>query len=48
MPHPFRPARRRALGAEAGGQPPEVMQQFVTAEITKWSKAVKDSGAKLD
>ena len=37
-----------ALGAEAGGQPPEVMQQFVTAEIAKWAKAVKDSGAKLD
>jgi tripartite-type tricarboxylate transporter receptor subunit TctC len=37
-----------ALGAEAGGQTPEVMQQFVTAEIAKWAKAVKDSGAKLD
>ncbi|MEI7446655.1 MAG: tripartite tricarboxylate transporter substrate-binding protein, partial [Burkholderiales bacterium] len=37
-----------SLGAEPGGQPPEVMQQFVTAEIAKWAKAVKDSGAKLD
>jgi tripartite-type tricarboxylate transporter receptor subunit TctC len=37
-----------ALGAEAGGQTPELMQQFVTAEIAKWAKAVKDSGAKLD
>ncbi|MFM1990153.1 MAG: hypothetical protein RJA99_3110 [Pseudomonadota bacterium] len=37
-----------SLGAEPGGQAPEVMQQFVTAEISKWAKAVKDSGAKLD
>jgi tripartite-type tricarboxylate transporter receptor subunit TctC len=37
-----------SLGAEAGGQPPEQMQKFVEAEIAKWAKAVKDSGAKLD
>ena len=37
-----------ALGAEPGGQPPEQMQRFVDAEIAKWAKAVKDSGAKLD
>jgi tripartite-type tricarboxylate transporter receptor subunit TctC len=37
-----------SLGAEAGGQPPEQMQKFVEAEIAKWARAVKDSGAKLD
>jgi tripartite-type tricarboxylate transporter receptor subunit TctC len=37
-----------SLGAEPGGQPPEQMQKFVDAEIAKWAKAVKDSGAKLD
>lgn len=37
-----------SLGAEPGGQPPEQMQRFVDAEIAKWAKAVKDSGAKLD
>lgn len=38
----------QAVGAEPGGQSSEVMQKFVTAEVTKWAKAVKDSGAKLD
>jgi tripartite-type tricarboxylate transporter receptor subunit TctC len=37
-----------ALGAEAGGQSPDDMRKFVDAEIGKWSKVVKDSGAKLD
>lgn len=37
-----------SLGAEPGGQPSEVMEQFVTAEIAKWARAVKNSGAKLD
>jgi tripartite-type tricarboxylate transporter receptor subunit TctC len=37
-----------SLGADPGGQPPEAMQKFVDAEIAKWAKAVKDSGAKLD
>ncbi len=36
------------LGAEAGGQSPEDMKKFVDAEIAKWAKVVKDSGAKLD
>ncbi len=37
-----------SLGADAGGQSPEEMERFVTAEIAKWAKVVKDSGAKLD
>ena len=38
----------KSLGAEAGGGAPDQMQKFVDAEILKWAKAVKDSGAKLD
>lgn len=37
-----------ALGAEAGGQSSDEMKKFVDVEIAKWSKVVKDSGAKLD
>lgn len=37
-----------SLGADSGGQPSEEMRQYVDAEIRKWSKVVKDSGAKLD
>jgi tripartite-type tricarboxylate transporter receptor subunit TctC len=36
------------LGAEPGGQSPQEMARFVTSEIAKWAKVVKDSGAKLD
>jgi tripartite-type tricarboxylate transporter receptor subunit TctC len=36
------------LGAELGGQSSEDMAKLVSAEVTKWAKVVKDSGAKLD
>jgi tripartite-type tricarboxylate transporter receptor subunit TctC len=35
-------------GADAGGMPPEEMGRIVKAEIAKWSKVVKDAGAKID
>ena len=38
----------QSLGAEPGGQSPEEMAKFITAETAKWAKVVKDSGAKLD
>ncbi|MEN9316398.1 MAG: hypothetical protein RIS35_2791 [Pseudomonadota bacterium] len=38
----------RSLGAEPGGQSPEEMVRQVDAEIAKWAKVVKESGAKLD
>jgi tripartite-type tricarboxylate transporter receptor subunit TctC len=38
----------QTLGAEPGGQSPEEMAKLVTAEVAKWAKVVKDSGAKLD
>jgi tripartite-type tricarboxylate transporter receptor subunit TctC len=34
--------------ATAGGQPPAEFAAFVKAEIAKWAKVVKDSGAKID
>lgn len=38
----------RNLGADAGGQSSEEFTRLVNAEVIKWSKVVKDSGAKLD
>ncbi|MFT3804722.1 MAG: tripartite tricarboxylate transporter substrate binding protein [Burkholderiaceae bacterium] len=38
----------RSLGAEPGGQPPAEMARFVDDEIRKWSKVVKDAGARVD
>ncbi len=35
-------------GATAGGMPPLEMEKLVRAEIVKWAKVVKDSGAKID
>jgi tripartite-type tricarboxylate transporter receptor subunit TctC len=38
----------RNLGADAGGQSSEEFSRLVNAEVIKWAKVVKDSGAKLD
>jgi tripartite-type tricarboxylate transporter receptor subunit TctC len=38
----------QGLGAESGGQPPEELARLVEAEIAKWAKVVRDSGARLD
>ncbi|MEY3981894.1 MAG: hypothetical protein RLZZ281_763 [Pseudomonadota bacterium] len=38
----------KGLGAEPGGQSPEEFTKMVNAEVTKWAKVVKDSGAKID
>jgi tripartite-type tricarboxylate transporter receptor subunit TctC len=35
-------------GATAGGESPEEFGKLVRAEIAKWAKVVKDSGAKID
>lgn len=35
-------------GADAGGMPPAEMEKLVRSEIVKWSKVVKDAGAKID
>ena len=35
-------------GGEAGGGTPEQLAAFVRSETAKWSKVVKDSGAKVD
>jgi tripartite-type tricarboxylate transporter receptor subunit TctC len=35
-------------GAEAGGGTPEQLGALVRSETVKWSKVVKDSGAKVD
>ena len=35
-------------GATAGGESPEKFSALVNAEIAKWAKVVKDSGAKID
>jgi tripartite-type tricarboxylate transporter receptor subunit TctC len=35
-------------GADAGGMPPAEMEKLVKSEIAKWSKVVKDAGAKVD
>ena len=37
-----------AIGAEASGMPSDQFSEYIKKEITKWTKAVKDSGAKVD
>lgn len=37
-----------AQGADPGGQSPDQFATFLHSEIAKWSKVVKDSGAKID
>ena len=37
-----------AQGATPGGEPPAEFAKLVHAEIAKWAKVVKDSGAKVD
>ncbi len=40
--------RMVAQGADPAYLGPEAFTQYLTAEMPKWAKAVKDSGAKLD
>lgn len=40
--------RFAALGTEPVGSTPEACQQFLRAEIAKWTKVVKASGARVD
>ena len=35
-------------GAEPVGSEPEVFRQYLLADLAKWAKLVKESGAKLD
>lgn len=37
-----------ADGSEPAGSTPEDFRQFMLADLTKWAKVVKESGAKLD
>jgi len=37
-----------ALGADPLGTTPQVFAEFIRAELSKWGKAVKDSGARVE
>jgi tripartite-type tricarboxylate transporter receptor subunit TctC len=37
-----------ADGAEPVGSEPEAFRQYLLADLSKWAKLVKESGAKLD
>lgn len=41
-------AKFAALGAEVAGSSPEQFAQQIRADIAKWAKVVKDSGARID
>ncbi|MFP5406222.1 MAG: tripartite tricarboxylate transporter substrate-binding protein, partial [Gammaproteobacteria bacterium] len=41
-------AKLLAQGADPVGDTPEEFRQFIEAEIAKWAKVVKESGAKVD
>jgi len=40
--------RLATLGAEPGSMPVDAFARYVREEITKWTKVVKESGAKPD
>jgi len=40
--------RMMNAGSEPGGGTPEQFKAFIDAEMIKWAKVVKDSGAKAD
>ena len=40
--------RLAAQGVETGGSTPEQYAAFIQAEIVKWGKVVKESGARID
>jgi tripartite-type tricarboxylate transporter receptor subunit TctC len=40
--------RLTGLGCEVVGNKPEELAAFLKAEIAKWSKVVKESGARID
>jgi tripartite-type tricarboxylate transporter receptor subunit TctC len=35
-------------GSEPVGSTPEAFRQFMLADLSKWAKVVKESGAKID
>lgn len=48
LAHPDTREKLAAQGAEIRGWDPERSASFVDAEIAKWARVVKDSGAKID
>jgi tripartite-type tricarboxylate transporter receptor subunit TctC len=46
--HPDVRERILADGSEPVGSTPEEFRQFMLADVAKWAKLVKESGAKLD
>ena len=48
LPRPDVRERIVADGSEPAGTTPEEFRQFMLADLAKWAKLVKESGAKLD